>query len=77
MTNDPNKLTIPNSAMVLIDHQPAVVLTVHPIDHGLLVTNVACFAQSAKAPCVPTVLSTIGANGSVLVDPVFKVKSFR
>ena len=38
MKNDnPNELTIENSALVLIDHQPAVGLAVHSIDQGLLV----------------------------------------
>src|SRR6267142_1467317 len=62
MTNNPNELTIENSALVLIDHQPAVGLAVHSIDQGLLVTNVAALARAAKALGVPTVLSTIGAN---------------
>ena len=72
MTNNPNELTIENSALVLIDHQPAVGLAVHSIDQCLLVTNVAALARAAKALRVPTVLSTIGAKGSVLVDPIFK-----
>src|SRR5882762_6966927 len=72
MTNNPNELTIENSALILIDHQPAVGLAVHSIDQGLLVTNVASLARAAKALRVPTVLTTIGAKGSVLVDPIFK-----
>jgi nicotinamidase-related amidase len=72
MTNNPNELTIENSALVLIDHQPAVGLAVHSIDQGLLVTHVASLARAAKALGVPTVLTTIGARGSVLVDPIFK-----
>jgi nicotinamidase-related amidase len=72
MTDNPNELTIENSALVLIDHQPAVGLAVHSIDQGLLVINVAGLARAAKVLGVPTVLSTIGAKGSVLVDPLFK-----
>ena len=72
MKINPNELTIENSALVLIDHQPAVGLSVHSIDQGLLVTNVAALARAAKALGVPAVLSTIGAKGSVLVDPIFK-----
>jgi nicotinamidase-related amidase len=72
MTNNPNELTIENSALVLIDHQPMVGLAVHSIDQGLLVSNVAALARAAKALGVPTVLSTVGAKGSVLVDPIFK-----
>jgi len=72
MTNNPNELTIENSALVLIDHQPGVALAVHSIDHSLLLNNVAGLAQAAKALGVPTVLTTVGAQGSVLVDPIFK-----
>ena len=72
MTSNPNELTIENSALVLIDHQPGVALAVQSIDQGLLLNNVAALAGAAKALGVPTVLSTIGAQGSVLVDPIFK-----
>jgi nicotinamidase-related amidase len=71
-TKNPNELTIRNSALVLIDHQPGVGLAVHSMDQGVLITNVAGLASAAKALGVPTVLSTIGAKGSVLVDPIFK-----
>ena len=72
MTINPNELTIENSAVVLIDHQPAVGSAVNSIDKTLLVNNVSGLAAAAKALGVPTVLSTIGAKGSVLVDPIFK-----
>ena len=72
MTNNPNELTIENSLLMLIDHQPAVALNVHSIDLGLLVNNVAALSRVAKALGVPTVLTTVGAKGSVLVDPLFK-----
>ena len=72
MSENPNELTIENSVLVLIDHQPAVALAVHSIDHGLLIDNVAGLARAAKDLGVPTVLTTIGAKGSVLVDPIFK-----
>jgi nicotinamidase-related amidase len=72
MTINPNELTIENSAVVLIDHQPAVGAAVNSIDRTLLVNNVSGLAAAAKALGVPTVLSTIGAKGSVLVDPIFK-----
>jgi len=71
MTN-PNELTIENSVLLLIDHQPAVAINVRSIDLGLLVNNTACLSQMAKAFGVPTVLTTVGAVGSVLVDPIFK-----
>jgi nicotinamidase-related amidase len=72
MTNNPNELTIENSVLVLIDHQPAVALSVQSIDQALLIANVAGLSRAAKALGVPTVLTTVGAQGSVLVDPIFK-----
>jgi nicotinamidase-related amidase len=72
MTSNPNELTIENSALVLIDHQPAVALAVHSIDQSLLINNTGALARAAKALGVPTVLTTVGAQGSVLVDPIFK-----
>jgi len=71
MTNNPNELTIENSLVMLIDHQPGVALAVQSIDLGLLLNNVAGLAQAAKDLGVPTVLTTVGAYGSVLVDPIF------
>src|SRR6267143_1046551 len=70
--NNPNELTIENSVLVLIDHQPWIGLLVHSIDPGLMINNVAGLAQAAKNLGVPTILTTIGANGSILVDPLFK-----
>ena len=48
MTNYPNQLTIENSALVLIDHQPWVAFAVHSIDPGLMINNVAGLARAAK-----------------------------
>ena len=72
MTNNPNELTIENSVLVLIDHQPWIALMVHSIDQGQMINNVAGLAQAARDIGVPTILTTIGAKGSVLVDPLFK-----
>jgi nicotinamidase-related amidase len=72
MSNNPNELTIENSLVLLIDHQPGVALAIQSIDLGLLLNNVAGLAQAAKDLGVPTVLTTVGAQGSVLVDPIFK-----
>src|SRR5438552_12378760 len=72
MTNNPNELTIENSVLVLIDHQPWVALAVHSIDPGLMINNVAGLAQAARDLGVPVVLTTVGAQGSFLVDPIFK-----
>jgi nicotinamidase-related amidase len=72
MTNNPNELTIENSVVVLIDHQPWVAFAVHSIDPGLMINNVAALARSARDLGVPVVLTTVGAQGSILVDPIFK-----
>ncbi len=72
MTNNPNELTIENSVVILIDHQPWVAFGVKSIDPGLLINNVAGLAQSARDLGVPVVLTTVGAQGSILVDPIFK-----
>jgi nicotinamidase-related amidase len=70
--SNPNELTIDNSVLMLIDHQPWVAFSVHSIDPGLMINNVAAIAQAAKTVGVPTILTTVGAQGSILVDPIFK-----
>ena len=72
MKPNPNELTIENSAVLLIDHQPAVGLCAPSLRADVLVNNVAGLAKAAKVLGVPTVLTTVGAKGSVLVDPIFK-----
>src|SRR4029077_10740631 len=72
MTNNPNELTIENSVMILIDHQPMVAFSVRSIDPGLMLNSVAALAQGARDLGVPTVLTTVGAKGRILVDPIFK-----
>jgi nicotinamidase-related amidase len=72
MTNNPNELTIENSVLMLIDHQPWVAFAVHSIDPGLMINNVAGLAQAARDLGVPVVLTTVGARGSILVDPLVK-----
>lgn len=71
MTRNPNELTTQNSAVVLIDHQPWVAFAVQSIDHTVLINNVTGLALAAKTLGVPTVLTTVGAKGSVLADPLF------
>jgi nicotinamidase-related amidase len=66
-----NELTIDNSVLLLIDHQPWVAFAVQSIDRGLLMNNVAALAQSARDLGVPIVLTTVGAKGSILADPIF------
>jgi nicotinamidase-related amidase len=70
--NNPNELTIENSVLLLIDHQPWVAFAVQSIDRGLMINNVVALAQAARDVGVPTVLTTVGARESILVDPLFK-----
>jgi nicotinamidase-related amidase len=72
MTPNPNELTADNSVVVLIDHQPWVAFAVQSIDPGLMMNNVVALAQGARDLGVPVVLTTVGAKGSILVDPIFK-----
>jgi nicotinamidase-related amidase len=72
MIKNPNELTIENSVVMLIDHQPWVAFSVHSIDPGLMLNNVVALAQAARDLGVPTILTTVGAKGSILVDPIFK-----
>jgi nicotinamidase-related amidase len=72
MTNNPNELTVENSILMLIDHQPMVAFAVTSIERTVMINNVAALAQSARDLGVPVVLTTVGAKGSVLVDPIFK-----
>jgi nicotinamidase-related amidase len=68
----PNEITIDNSVLILIDHQPWVAFSVKSIDAGLLVNNLKGIAESAKALDVPIILTTVGAEGGVLKDPLIK-----
>src|SRR6266699_334955 len=63
MNKNPNELTIENSALVLIDHQPAILLLTPSMDQALLINNVAGLARTAKVLGVPVVLTTVGAEG--------------
>jgi nicotinamidase-related amidase len=71
MPENPNPITIDNSVLILIDHQPWVAFSVQSIDRTLLVNNVAALATAAKDLGVPTVLTTVGASGGPLNDPLF------
>jgi nicotinamidase-related amidase len=72
VSDNPNEITIENSVLILIDHQPWVTFSVKSIDAGLLVNNLAGLAASAKALDIPTILTTVGAEGGVLFDPPIK-----
>lgn len=67
-----NTLSAENCAFVFIDHQPYVAFPVRSIDATMLIQNVAGLAKCGRALGVPTVLTTIGAKGGPLVDPLFQ-----
>jgi nicotinamidase-related amidase len=69
VSENQNEVTIDNSVLVLIDHQPWVAFAVKSIDAGLLVNNLAGLASSAKALDVPIILTTVGVEAGVLNDP--------
>lgn len=75
MYENPNELTVDDSVLVLIDHQPWVAFAVDSIDRNLLINNLVGIAEVAKALQVPTVLTTVGASGGPLRDPIFGVLS--
>ena len=58
-------LTPTNSALVVIDYQPAQIATVTSMDTKLLTRNIVSVARLAKAYGLPIVLSTVNvvANG--------------
>jgi nicotinamidase-related amidase len=72
VSDNPNEITIDNSVVVLVDQQPWVAFSVKSIDAGLLVNNLAGLAASARALDVPTILTTVGADGGALKDPPIK-----
>jgi nicotinamidase-related amidase len=57
--------------LILIDHQPWVAFSVQSIDTALLVNNVAALGRAARDLGVPTILTTVGASGGPLNDPLF------
>jgi nicotinamidase-related amidase len=71
MSDNPNPITIDNSVVILIDHQPWVAFAVQSIDRALLMNNVTGLAEAARDLGVPTVLTTVGARGGPLRDPTF------
>ena len=66
-----NALTIDNSVIAFIDHQPFVAFPVRSISPDELTNNVTGLAKVARALNVPTILSTINAEHGPLADPLF------
>ena len=66
-----NTLRIDNCAFAFIDHQPFVAFPIRSIAPDELLNNVAGLAKVARALAIPTVLTSIGAEGGPLADPLF------
>lgn len=65
MKKDPKTdhlLTPENSALLLIDYQPALVSGTRSIEREALINNVVALAKAARMFDLPIVLSTIGVN---------------
>jgi nicotinamidase-related amidase len=56
-------LTPDTCVLVLIDHQPQMAFAVQSIDRQLMISNTVALAKSAKLFGVPTVLTTVSAEG--------------
>ena len=67
-----NELTIANSTLCLIDHQPWVAFPINSISPEHLTNNVLALAKTAQALGVLTILSTINAKSGPLKDPLFQ-----
>lgn len=55
-------LSVSNSALILIDHQPQMVFGVGSMDRQTLINNVEGLAKSARLFNIPTVLTTVCAG---------------
>ncbi|NCN10227.1 MAG: hydrolase [Leptospira sp.] len=69
--NNINQLTIQNSVLALIDHQPFVAFPIQSITATELINNATALAKVGKELEIPTVLTTINAKGGPLNDPLF------
>lgn len=69
--NNINQLTIQNSVLALIDHQPFVAFPIQSITATELINNATALAKVGKELDIPTVLTTINAKGGPLNDPLF------
>jgi nicotinamidase-related amidase len=66
-----NELTIENSVLCLIDHQPWIAFPVRSITPEELINNVTGLAKAAKVLEIPVILTTINAESGPLRDPIF------
>jgi nicotinamidase-related amidase len=77
MADNRNEVTVDNSVLILIDHQPWVAFAVNSIDPSLLSNNLEGLASSAKALDVPVILTTVGAEGGKLRNPLMKAVAMK
>ncbi|MNL12668.1 Isochorismatase family protein [compost metagenome] len=62
-------LTPENSVLLLIDHQPFQFANLHSHEPTMIINNVVALAKTAKAFCIPTILSTVLENrGGFLIQ---------
>ena len=67
-------LTPENSALILIDYQPALVEGTHSIDRAILVNNAVAMAKVGMMYKLPIVLSTIMVEAGFQKDTVPEIK---
>ena len=68
-------LTPENSALLLIDYQPALVSGTRSIDRKALINNVVALAKAAKMFDLPIVLSTIGVNAGYQEETIEELQA--
>src|SRR6266404_5304576 len=62
-SNADNAITPENSALLLIDYQSLILLGIQSHDRTLLTNNIVGLTRAARAFDVPTVLTTVNAQG--------------
>ena len=70
METKPSKLTAENSLVILIDHQPGLLMNCRNMDPITIKNNVVAFAKALKVMNVPIILSkqTLGGFGPITKD---------
>jgi len=63
-------LTPENCAVLLIDHQPSQLANVNSHEPTMVINNVTGLAKTARAFGVPTILTTIAANGGEIFTQI-------